>query len=114
MGLKRRNGVGDDLASVPFPRGEHAEIVGIIEPLRRFARAHATTVEDADDVVQEVLAKLLDLDRELDVDSTLAYALVMARNLITDRGRGVERARRNGHRLIDLREPVRPDEVAVE
>jgi RNA polymerase sigma factor (sigma-70 family) len=90
-----------------------AEIVGLIDPLRRYALAHSPQPADAEDVVQEVLVRMLDVRDRLTPGTGLAYAIVTARNLIATRARSTAVFRRNRHRLIDLREPAEPEEVVI-
>ncbi|GAA3602591.1 hypothetical protein GCM10022223_17940 [Kineosporia mesophila] len=89
------------------------EIVDLIDPLRRYVMAHTRQPADADDVVQEVLLRMLDIRDRLAPGSSLAYAIVTARNLMTTQARSTATFWRNRHRLIDLREPAEPDSVAI-
>ncbi len=94
----------------------HLEIVTIIEPLTRYVRAHAGQQADADDVVQEALTRVLDLGERLTPGTALAYGIVVARHLLIDRSREAQRARRLGHRVIDLTDsgrPVEPEAVLL-
>ena len=90
------------------------QVVQITEPVRRYVRAHTPQPADADDVVQETLTRVLEHGRGLAPDSALAYALVTARHVLADRARESDRHRRHAHRVIDLRQPQRPDEAVTD
>jgi len=90
-----------------------AEIVGLIEPLRRYVMAHSRQPADAEDIVQEVLVRMLDVGDGLTAGSSLAYAIVTARNQMATQARSTATFRRNRHRLIDLREPAEPEDVVI-
>ncbi len=100
-GLERAEGVA---------AGGHAEVIEIIQPLRRYVRAHARTAQDVDDIVQETLTRLIEVQPRLSPGAALAYSIVVARHVILDLSAASERAGRSHHRLIDLAEPPRPDE----
>ena len=88
-------------------------LLELVEPLRSYVAAHSRDRYEAEDVVQETLARVLDARPELDDGATLGYAIVIARNLLASRAREADRARRNAPRLVDRNEPPSPDEVLV-
>ena len=90
------------------------DVVSLIEPLRRYALSRTGDQHDADDVVQETLARVLAARQDLEPSSLLAYAIVIARNLLTSHDRSAARTRRLASRVIDLRQPERPDETIVD
>ncbi len=89
------------------------ELLAAAGPVRRFASARLSDRHAVDDIVQEALARLLAARDRLDGSSLLPYAIVTARNLVTELGREHDRHRRHAHRVIDLREPDRPEEVVL-
>lgn len=90
------------------------ELLAVAEPVRALVAARLADRHGVDDVVQETLARLLAARGRLDGSSLLPYALVTARNLVAEQGRELGRQRRLAHRVIDLREQERPDELVVE
>lgn len=98
---------------LPIAAERDATLVALMEPIRRMAVARGADAHTVDDVVQETLVRLMAQRGRLDDDALLPYALVTARNLVATAGRDVSRGRRHAHRLIDLREPDRPEDVAV-
>jgi len=89
------------------------DVVELLPPLRRYVAARLNNPDDVDDVVQETVERLLSAREPLEPDTTLAYALVIARNVLANRGREAGRARRHAPRIIDLREPTRPEDVVL-
>ena len=90
------------------------DVVPLMEPLRRYALSRTGDPHDADDVVQETLARVLAARQDLEPSSLLAYAIVIARNLLTSDDRAAARTRRLASRVVDLRQPERPDETVVD
>jgi RNA polymerase sigma factor (sigma-70 family) len=88
-------------------------VVGLLVPLRRYAASRLRDRHDVDDVVQETIERVLSARESLEPDTTLAYALVVARNVIATRARAARRDSRNATRIVDLREPDRPEDVVV-
>lgn len=91
-----------------------ADVVDVVEPLRRYVAAHTFQPADAEDVVQETVTRLLELGEPLAPDSAVAYALVTARHLLADEARAADRHRRHAHRLVDPARPPLPDEIVVD
>lgn len=89
------------------------DVLDLVDPLRSYVAAHTRDRHEAEDVVQETLARVLDARPELDGAATLGYAIVVARNLLASRARDADRARRHTPRLVDRAEPQRPDELVV-
>jgi RNA polymerase sigma factor (sigma-70 family) len=98
---------------VPLSADSDAALVALMDPIRRMAAARGADSHTVDDVVQETLVRLMAQRGRLDDDALLPYALVTARNLVATAGRDGERGRRHAHRLVDLREPERPDDIAL-
>jgi RNA polymerase sigma factor (sigma-70 family) len=85
----------------------------IAETVRRVVAARISNPETVDDVVQETLARVIEARKPLIGEARIAYAIVVARNLVADLARHNERLRSNRHRLIDLRDPERPEEAVL-
>src|SRR4051794_17966773 len=92
---------------------EQQPVVDLLLPLRRYVGARLRDRHDIDDVVQETLERVLAAREPLEADTAVAYALVIARNVLASRARESRRARRHAPRVIDLREPARPEDVVV-
>lgn len=99
--------------AVPISADRDAALVALMGPIRRVAAARGADAHTVDDVVQETLTRLLAQRGRLEDDALLPYALVTARNLVATAGRDNARTRRHAHRMIDLREPERPEDVAL-
>lgn len=89
------------------------ELLAAAGPVRRFVSARLRDRHAVDDVVQETLLRVLVARNRLDESSLLPYAVVTARNLVTEMGREHDRHRRHAHRVVDLREPDRPEDVVL-
>ncbi|MEO1247605.1 MAG: RNA polymerase sigma factor [Pseudomonadota bacterium] len=68
-------------------------------PLRGYFRRRVNSLADADDLVQDVFARLSRLEDPAEVNNAAAYVFSIAANLLRDR------ARRAGARLADSHEP---------
>ena len=90
------------------------EILDLIGPLRRYVRAHLRPGQDADDIVQETLARIIDAQDRLAPGVAVAYAVVVARHVMADQVTEASRARRNRHRLVDPAQVPRPDDVVLQ
>jgi RNA polymerase sigma factor (sigma-70 family) len=83
------------------------------EAARRVIAARVTDPHTIDDLVQETLTRVMEASKELSDEAELGYAIVIAKNLVAALGRSHSRGRRLNHKLIDLREPERPEELVV-
>jgi RNA polymerase sigma factor (sigma-70 family) len=90
-----------------------AEILGLIPVLRRVAEARVHDPDTLDDVVQEAAIRVIEARERLMPSALASYGVVTLRNLIISLERRAELEHRHEHRLVDLREPERPDEVAL-
>jgi serine/threonine-protein kinase RsbT len=81
--------------------------------VRRVVAARVINPDTVDDLVQETLARVLEARSRLDREAVTPYAIVTAQNLVRSLARSQDTRRRHSHRLIDLREPVRPEDEAV-
>jgi RNA polymerase sigma factor (sigma-70 family) len=66
-----------------------------------------------DDLVQETLVRVLAARHRLDPEALAPYAVVVARNLVSERWRDTERSRRHAHRFLDVPEPRRPEDEVL-
>ena len=64
--------------------------------------------------MQETFARLLQARPRLDDDALAPFAVVLARNVAVSFVRGRHTEKRHLHRLVDLREPDRPEERALQ
>jgi RNA polymerase sigma factor (sigma-70 family) len=90
------------------------EMLEELAPMVR--RVIASRVGDpniVDDLVQETLTRLVEAWPRLNQDVVTAYALVTGRNLVTSLARRRATEDRHAHRLLDLRDPVEPEEEAI-
>jgi RNA polymerase sigma factor (sigma-70 family) len=94
----------------PTDTDNHREIS---EAVRRVVAARISDPHTTDDLVQETLARLMEARRPLVGPARIAYAIVVARNLVTDVARNDSRVLKNRHRVIDLRDPERPEEAIL-
>jgi len=89
------------------------DLVDLTGPLRRYVASLVRDQHDVDDVVQETLIRMWEVTQRLEVETLSAYAFTVARNIVLTRARSESTARRHMPKLLDLNEPVRPDESAV-
>ena len=100
-------------AGQPTSGIEHDDFVELAPILRRVIAARVREVDLVEDLVQETLARVMAARRRLEPRTLAPYAVVTARNLTRSLATKEQRGRRHAHRLIDLREPVLPDEEAL-
>ena len=81
--------------------------------LRRYAEARHVDAGHVDDLVQETVARLLEVRDRLDVTTLFAYALAVLTNLDRSVRRGEDVARRHRHRLLELSAPMGAADVVV-
>jgi RNA polymerase sigma factor (sigma-70 family) len=89
------------------------DLADLQEPLRRYVAARVADAHRVDDVVQETLLRMIEVRQRLEVETQVAYALTIARNLIYAGARSEATARRALPRLIRREEPQQPDDVAT-
>lgn len=78
--------------------------------LRRVVGARMGAHPEAEDLVQEALARVLAAGDRVDPATAEAYAIMTVRNLIASFWRDGDRFVRHRHRLVDPDEPDAPDE----
>jgi RNA polymerase sigma factor (sigma-70 family) len=92
----------------------HGAILELSALIRGVIGARVDDPQVIDDLVQETFVRLLQASPRLDDDALAPFAVVLARNVAVSflRRRRVED--RHLHRLVDLREPDRPEERALQ
>jgi RNA polymerase sigma factor (sigma-70 family) len=96
----------------PTSEFQHDDVVELTPLLRRVIAARVRDSHVVEDLVQETLARVMAARRRLEPRTLAPYAVVTARNLTRSLATSEQRGRRHAHRLIDLREPVLPEEEA--
>jgi RNA polymerase sigma factor (sigma-70 family) len=97
----------------PTSEFQHDDVVELAPLLRRVIGARVRDGHVVEDLVQETLARVMAARRRLEPRTLAPYAVVTARNLTRSMATSEQRSRRHAHRLIDLREPVLPEEEAL-
>jgi RNA polymerase sigma factor (sigma-70 family) len=93
---------------------QERDILALTPLIRRVVVARVRDPQVVDDLVQETFARLLQARPRLDDNALAPFAVVLARNVAVSHVRGRYTEQRHLHRLVDLREPDRPDERALE
>jgi RNA polymerase sigma factor (sigma-70 family) len=102
------------LSAGPSTSGlDHDDVVELAPLLRRVIAARVRERHVVEDLVQEALARVMAARQRLEPRTLAPYAVVTARNLTRTLATNEQRGRRHAHRLIDLREPVLPEEEAL-
>jgi RNA polymerase sigma factor (sigma-70 family) len=97
----------------PTSELQHDDVVELTPLLRRIIGARVRDRHVVEDLVQEALARVMAARQRLEPRALAPYAVVTARNLTRSLATSEQRSRRHAHRLIDLREPVSPEEEAL-
>ena len=92
---------------------EHDDVIELAPLLRRVIGARVHDRHVVEDLVQETLTRVMAARQRLEPRTLAPYAVVTARNLTRSLATSEDRSRRHAHRLIDLREPVLPEEEAL-
>jgi RNA polymerase sigma factor (sigma-70 family) len=93
------------------PLAASANEVLATEPvIRRVVAARVANPSDVDDLVQDCLERLLGARNRLAPEMILPFGIVTARNLVTSHARTAARHATAAPRLVDLREPERPED----
>lgn len=107
------HGVGPTPRAGMLTRDADDDLADLQVPLRRYVAARVPDAHRVDDVVQETLLRMLEVRQRLEVETQVAYALTIARNLIYAGARSEATARRALPRLHHPQEPQQPDDVAT-
>jgi RNA polymerase sigma factor (sigma-70 family) len=91
----------------------HDDVLELAPLLRRVIAARVRDRQVVEDLVQETLTRVMAARRRLEPRALAPYAVVTARNLVTSLATSEDRGRRHAHRLIDLREPMLPEEETL-
>jgi serine/threonine-protein kinase RsbT len=89
------------------------EVIAVEPVIRRVVAARAANPADIDDLVQDCLERLLAAHRRLSPDAVLPYAIVTARNVVSSHATTAARRARVAPRIVDAREPDRPEDVVL-
>ena len=105
-------------AGPPGPAGspgslDDDELVQLETPLRRFVQARVSDPHRVDDIVQETLLRTWEAASRLEIETLIAYAIVVARNEINAWARADATAQRHLPRLVDPSEPGRPEDAVT-
>lgn len=87
------------------------DVEALLPVVQRVVRARMGAHPEADDVVQEAMARLVASAERIAPGTAEAYAVTTARNLVTNTWRAQDRFRRNQHRLVDHERPGRPEDA---
>jgi serine/threonine-protein kinase RsbT len=91
----------------------HDDLLELAPLLRRVIAARVHDRHAVEDLVQETLTRVMAARQRLEPRTLAPYAVVTARNLVRSLATSEDRSRRHAHRLIDVREPVLPEEEAL-
>jgi len=91
----------------------HDDVLELAPLLRRVIAARVREGQVVEDLVQETLTRVMSARQRLEPRTLAPYAVVTARNLVTSLATSEDRGRRHAHRLIDLREPMLPEEETL-
>jgi RNA polymerase sigma factor (sigma-70 family) len=100
-------------AGRPTSEFQHDDVVELAPLLRRVIGARVYDGHVVEDLEQETLTRVMAARQRLEPRTLAPYAVVTARNLTRSLATSEDRGRRHAHRLIDLREPVLPEEEAL-
>jgi RNA polymerase sigma factor (sigma-70 family) len=100
-------------AGQPAREFQGDDVVELVPLLRRVIGARVRDRHVVEDLVQETLTRVMAARRRLEPRTIAPYAVVTARNLTRSLATSEDRSRRHAHRLIDLREPVLPEEETL-
>jgi RNA polymerase sigma factor (sigma-70 family) len=100
--------------SAPTSQTGQQDLLALTPLIRRVVAARVRDPQVVDDLVQETFARLLQARSRLDDGALAPFAVVLARNVAVSFVRGRHTEQRHLHRLVDLREPDRPEERAVQ
>jgi RNA polymerase sigma factor (sigma-70 family) len=100
-------------AGQPAREFQGDDVVELVPLLRRVIGARVHDRHVVEDLVQETLTRVMAARRRLEPRTLAPYAVVTARNLTRSLATSEDRSRRHAHRLIDLREPVLPEQEAL-
>jgi RNA polymerase sigma factor (sigma-70 family) len=100
--------------SAPASETDQQDLLALTPLIRRVVAARVRDPQVVDDLMQETFARLLQARPRLDDDALAPFAVVLARNIAVSFVRSRHTEKRHLHRLVDLREPDRPEELALQ
>jgi RNA polymerase sigma factor (sigma-70 family) len=89
------------------------EVLAAEPAIRRVVAARVANASDVDDLVQDCLERLLGARDRLAPEVILPFGIVTARNLVISHARTAARHAAAAPRLVDVREPERPEEALL-
>ena len=90
------------------------DVAALIPTVRRVIGSRVANREQADDLVQETLVRVLAAADRVEPGMLEPYAIVTARNLVASMWKEQDRHRRNQHRIVDLPTMRAPDESLLQ
>jgi RNA polymerase sigma factor (sigma-70 family) len=94
-------------------RGREADPIVLIAPIvRRVVAARVGDPEAVDDLVQETLARIMEVRRRIEDGALIPYAIAVGRNLAHSMHREEERDKRSRARLLEP-QPTTPEEEVL-
>lgn len=87
-----------------------SDVADLMPVVRRIVAARVGAHPAADDLVQEILVRVLAASARIEPSMLEPYAITTTRNVIASMWRDDDRRERNQHRILDLRRPDAPDE----
>jgi serine/threonine-protein kinase RsbT len=90
-----------------------ADVAALIPMVRRIVYARVGQHPEAEDLIQEALARVLAASSTIEPGMIEPYTITTTRNLIATMWRDKDRQRRNQHRALDPRLPDAPEDEAV-
>ena len=96
------------------PPDGHEPLAAPVPVIRRVVAARVRNPVQAEDFVQETLAKVMAARHRVERDTLIPYAVATARNLIVSAAQREQRARRNAYLLVESDDTQpRPEDEAV-
>jgi RNA polymerase sigma factor (sigma-70 family) len=94
-------------------RGREGDPIVLIAPIvRRVVAARVGDPETVDDLVQETLARIMEVRRRIEDGALIPYAIAVGRNLAHSMHREEERDKRSRARLLEP-QPMTPEEAVL-
>lgn len=92
---------------------EPIDLTEVLEAVVPVVRRRVADREQANDVCQETVTRVLEASSRLEPRALVPYAVTVAKNLATDGDRQRGRDQRNQHRMLDRRSDDGPEDVVL-